>query len=36
MDLVLFQDHSLNPSKHLMDGIFNNLSGLFKPKCEVG
>uniref|UniRef100_A0A7N6ATU8 Tyrosine-protein kinase n=1 Tax=Anabas testudineus TaxID=64144 RepID=A0A7N6ATU8_ANATE len=27
-------DHSLNPSKHLMDGIFNNLSGLFKPKCE--
>ncbi|KAL7406457.1 hypothetical protein ABVT39_019875 [Epinephelus coioides] len=28
-------DHSPNPSKLLMDGIKNNLSGLFKPKWEV-
>ncbi|XP_068587045.1 tyrosine-protein kinase Fes/Fps isoform X1 [Cebidichthys violaceus] len=27
--------HSPTPSKLLMDGIINNLSGLFKPKCEV-
>ncbi|XP_068430786.1 tyrosine-protein kinase Fes/Fps [Clinocottus analis] len=26
---------SSNPSKLLMDGFINNLSGLFKPKCEV-
>ncbi|KAM6950252.1 tyrosine-protein kinase Fes/Fps isoform 2-T2 [Lycodopsis pacificus] len=27
--------HSPTPSKLLMDGIINNLGGLFKPKCEV-
>uniref|UniRef100_A0A3Q3IND1 Tyrosine-protein kinase n=1 Tax=Monopterus albus TaxID=43700 RepID=A0A3Q3IND1_MONAL len=30
----VFQDPSQNPAK-LLDGIKNNLSGLFKPKCEV-
>lgn len=30
-----FQDHSQTSSKLLMDGILNNLSGLFKTKCEV-
>ncbi|XP_044059106.1 tyrosine-protein kinase Fes/Fps isoform X2 [Siniperca chuatsi] len=28
-------DHSRSSSKLLMDGIISNLSGLFKPKCEV-
>ncbi|XP_070712279.1 tyrosine-protein kinase Fes/Fps isoform X1 [Pempheris klunzingeri] len=28
-------DHSQTSSKLLMGGIINNLSGLFKPKCEV-
>nr|XP_046241599.1 tyrosine-protein kinase Fes/Fps [Scatophagus argus] len=28
-------DHSQNSTKLLMDGIINNLSGLFKPKFEV-
>ncbi|XP_023153500.2 tyrosine-protein kinase Fes/Fps [Amphiprion ocellaris] len=28
-------DHSHSPSKLVMDGIINNLSGLFKPKSEV-
>eukprot|EP00064_Thunnus_orientalis_P003720 superscaffoldBa00000316_g3731 len=28
-------DHMQAPSKLRMDGIINNLSGLFKPKCEV-
>ncbi|XP_022601609.1 tyrosine-protein kinase Fes/Fps-like isoform X1 [Seriola dumerili] len=28
-------DHSHPSSKVLMEGIINNLSGLFKPKCEV-
>uniref|UniRef100_A0A3P8T695 Tyrosine-protein kinase n=1 Tax=Amphiprion percula TaxID=161767 RepID=A0A3P8T695_AMPPE len=27
-------DHSHSPSKLVMDGIINNLSGLFKPKSE--
>ncbi|XP_031702441.1 tyrosine-protein kinase Fes/Fps isoform X2 [Anarrhichthys ocellatus] len=27
--------HSPTPSKLLMDGIINNLGGLFKPKCEM-
>ncbi|XP_047197025.1 tyrosine-protein kinase Fes/Fps isoform X2 [Hippoglossus stenolepis] len=28
-------EHGQTSSKILMDGIINNLSGLFKPKCEV-
>ncbi|XP_020516690.1 tyrosine-protein kinase Fes/Fps [Labrus bergylta] len=28
-------DHSQIPPKVLMDGIINNLSGFFKPKCEA-
>ncbi|XP_069549694.1 tyrosine-protein kinase Fes/Fps [Brachyistius frenatus] len=28
-------DHNPSSSKLLLDGIINNLSGLFKPKCEV-
>ncbi|XP_062242258.1 tyrosine-protein kinase Fes/Fps [Platichthys flesus] len=28
-------EHGPTPSKLLMDGIITNLSGLFKPKCEV-
>ncbi|KAG7230523.1 hypothetical protein INR49_012236 [Caranx melampygus] len=32
---ILSNDHSHSSSKLLMDGIMNNLSGLFKPKCEV-
>ncbi|KAM7406189.1 hypothetical protein PAMP_000582 [Pampus punctatissimus] len=28
-------DHGQAPSKLRMDGIINNLSGLFKPKCEL-
>ncbi|XP_039991096.1 tyrosine-protein kinase Fes/Fps isoform X2 [Xiphias gladius] len=28
-------DHSQTPSKLIKDGIINNLSGLFKPKCET-
>ncbi|XP_056268687.1 tyrosine-protein kinase Fes/Fps isoform X2 [Pseudoliparis swirei] len=31
----LSNHHSPTPSKLFMDGIINNLSGLFKPRCEV-
>lgn len=34
--IFFLQDHSQAPGKHLVDGIINNLSGLFKPKAEVG
>lgn len=33
---ISFQDHSQTSSKLAMDGIINSLSGLFKPKWEVG
>lgn len=34
--ISFFQDHGQTSTKLLMDGILNNLSGLFKSKYEVG